>query len=179
VDVADAHRTAHEARCRGTPFAPPDVGWGVSLGSPRSSAAASRERAKIDGYACGAAKRSRTERATERAALVPAWSALQRQKVDGSPTMLSASALSEKSGFPWHSDYLGGMAAVYAACLAVLRPGGLLVTVTKNMRRGGRLVDLAATTRRLAVDAGFAYLQHVVALLAAVRGGQLVARPSF
>jgi hypothetical protein len=82
VNVADAHRTAHEARCRGTPFAPPDVGWGVSLGSPRSSTAASRERAKIDGYACGAAKRSRTERATERAALVPGWSALQR-RVDG------------------------------------------------------------------------------------------------
>jgi hypothetical protein len=64
------------------PFAPPDVGWGVSLGSPRSSAAASRERAKIDGYACGAAKRSRTERATARAALVPAWSALQRRVMD-------------------------------------------------------------------------------------------------
>jgi hypothetical protein len=33
---------------------------------------------------------------------------------------------------------------------AVLRPGGLLVTVTKNTRRKGRLFDLAATTTRLA-----------------------------
>jgi len=78
VDVADAHRTAHGARCRGTPFTPPDVGWGASLGSPRSTAAASRERTKIDGDACGAAKRSRTERA----ALVPGWSALQRRLCD-------------------------------------------------------------------------------------------------
>ncbi len=71
------------------------------------------------------------------------------------------------------------MAAVYAACHAVLRPGGLLVTVTKNMRRHGRLVDLAAMTRRLAVDAGLGYLQHVVALHAGIRDGRLVARPSF
>lgn len=61
------------------------------------------------------------------------------------------------------------MAAVYTACHAVLRPGGLLVTVTKNMRRHGRLVDLAAITRRLAIDAGFSYLQHVVALHIAIR----------
>jgi hypothetical protein len=71
------------------------------------------------------------------------------------------------------------MAAVYAACHAVLRPSGLLVTVTKNMRRHGRLIDLAAVTRRLAVDAGFGYLQHVVALHAGIRDGRLVARPSF
>jgi tRNA G10 N-methylase Trm11 len=75
--------------------------------------------------------------------------------------------------------YRAAMVAVYAACHAVLRPGGLLVTVTKNMRRHGRLVDLAAVTRRLAVDAGFSYLQHVVALHAGIRGGRLVPRPSF
>ena len=75
--------------------------------------------------------------------------------------------------------YLAEMAAVYAACFTVLRPGGLLVTVTKNMRRAGRLVDLAGITVRLAHEAGFVYLQHVVALLGAVRGGELVAHPSF
>ncbi len=75
--------------------------------------------------------------------------------------------------------YATAMAEVYAACFAVLRPGGLFVTVTKNMRRGGQLVDLAATTQQLATAAGFAYLQHVVALLAGVRDGGLVARPSF
>ena len=75
--------------------------------------------------------------------------------------------------------YAEAMAEVYVACHAVLRPGGLLVTVTKNMRRAGRCVDLAALTVTLARSAGFAYLGHVVALHAAVRDSQLIARPSF
>ena len=72
-----------------------------------------------------------------------------------------------------------GIAEVLAGCAQVLRPGGLLVTVTKNTRRDGRLNDLATTTVQLADQAGLAYLQHVVALHAAVRHGELVARPSF
>jgi DNA modification methylase len=75
--------------------------------------------------------------------------------------------------------YEAAMAEVYAACHAVLRPGGLLVTVTKNMRRAGRCVDLAALTVGLARSAGFSYLGHVVALHAAIRDSRLVARPSF
>lgn len=75
--------------------------------------------------------------------------------------------------------YATAMAVVYAGCADILKPGGLLVTVTKNTRRGGRLFDLAAGTVALAQQAGFTYLQHVIALHAAVRGGGLVARPSF
>lgn len=75
--------------------------------------------------------------------------------------------------------YRAAMASVYAACFDVLRPGGLLVTVTKNMRRNGRLVDLTAVTTELAAGAGFGYLQHNIALLAAIRGDALVSRPSF
>ncbi len=63
-----------------------------------------------------------------------------------------------------------------AACVALLRPGGLLVTITRSQQHGGQLVDLAALTVRAAEQAGLAYLQHVVALLAPVRAGQL--RPS-
>jgi modification methylase len=75
--------------------------------------------------------------------------------------------------------YLAELASVYAGCFAVLRPGGLLVVVTKNLRRQGRRLDLATITVELATQAGFQYLQRVVALLAAVRDGQLHARPSF
>jgi modification methylase len=75
--------------------------------------------------------------------------------------------------------YLAELATVYAGCYAVLRPGGLLVTVTKNLRRRGRVLDLATIAVELATRAGFAHLQHVVALLAAVRDGELYARPSF
>ena len=75
--------------------------------------------------------------------------------------------------------YEQAMAAIYAACLAVLRPGGILAVVTKNTRRKGRTLDLAGLTVALAEAAGFTYLQHVVALHAAIRGDDLVARPSF
>jgi modification methylase len=75
--------------------------------------------------------------------------------------------------------YLAELAGVYAGCFEVLRPGGLLVTVTKNLRRRGRVLDLATITVELATQAGFQYLQHVVALLAAIRDGELHARPSF
>lgn len=71
------------------------------------------------------------------------------------------------------------MAQVYAGCHAILRPGGVLITVTKNLRRKGRLFDLAGATVGLATEAGFAYQQHVVTLLCAIRGDGLVARPSF
>jgi tRNA G10 N-methylase Trm11 len=50
--------------------------------------------------------------------------------------------------------YLDAMAEVYATCATVLRPGGLLVTVTRNPRPQGRLFDLAAATVQLAQQAG-------------------------
>ena len=75
--------------------------------------------------------------------------------------------------------YEQAMAEIYAGCFALLRPGGILVTVTKHTRRGGRTLDLAGLTSTLARREGFTYLAHVVALHAAVRDSQLVARPSF
>ena len=75
--------------------------------------------------------------------------------------------------------YERAMADVYAGCYALLRPGGILVTVTKHTRRQRRTLDLAALTGRLAAAQGFTYLAHVVALHAAVRDGELVGRPSF
>jgi tRNA G10 N-methylase Trm11 len=76
------------------------------------------------------------------------------------------------------SPPLGVDAAVYASCLALLRPGGLFVTVTKNSNRNGRLVDVAGTTVALARSVGFGYRQHVIAFRAAICDGDLVARPS-
>jgi DNA modification methylase len=83
--------------------------------------------------------------------------------------------LGHARGEIWRS----GIAEVLVGCAWLLRPGGLLATVTKNTRRSGRLNDLAADTIRLAEEAGFGYLQHIIALHAAVRDGALVARPSF
>lgn len=75
--------------------------------------------------------------------------------------------------------YEAAMADIYAGCYELLRPGGVLVTVTKHTRRAGRTLDLAGLTSTLARRAGFTYLAHVVALHAAIRDSDLVARPSF
>src|SRR6266508_3737368 len=60
-----------------------------------------------------------------------------------------------------------------AAAAMLLHPGGLLVAVTRTQQHTGRLVDHTAATIRTAEEAGFAYLQHVIALLAPVREGRL------
>ncbi len=60
-----------------------------------------------------------------------------------------------------------------------LRPGGHLVTVTRNERRGQRFVDVAAATVQGATSAGFEYLQHNIALLCSVTGSGFATRPSF
>ncbi len=74
--------------------------------------------------------------------------------------------------------YLSSMAAVYAGCARLLAPGGFLVLVTKNMRAGGTLSNLAGDTTRLCQHAGLDYWQHIVAVLATVRDGELRPRPS-
>jgi DNA modification methylase len=74
--------------------------------------------------------------------------------------------------------YTAAMAKVYAGCFTLLRPGGILAVVTKNSVRRGRTLDLAGLTVALAEAAGFTYLQHVIALHAAIRDGDLVDRAS-
>jgi hypothetical protein len=81
---------------------------------------------------------------------------------------------SDRSG----ETYLSSMVAVYAGCARLLAPGGFLVLVTKNMRAGGTLSNLMGDTTRLCQHAGLDYWQHIVALLATVRDGELRPRPS-
>jgi modification methylase len=77
------------------------------------------------------------------------------------------------------TQYRDAMAEVYAACAATLKPGGFLVVVTKNLRAGGELHDLAGDTVELCQQTGLLYWQHVIALHAAIRDSELVPRPSF
>jgi modification methylase len=74
--------------------------------------------------------------------------------------------------------YLAAMADVYAACAAVLRPGGFLVLVTKDMRSDGALRNLSGETIQLCQDTGLRYWQRVIGLLATVHDSELVMRPS-
>lgn len=77
------------------------------------------------------------------------------------------------------ASYLDAMAEVYDTAAAVLKPGGYLVTVTKSTRSGGALRDLAGETVALCQRAGLVYWQHVIGLLATIRDGELIPRPSF
>ncbi len=70
------------------------------------------------------------------------------------------------------------MRNVYAACARMLKPGGYLVTVTKNMRANGALRNIAGDTTVICQQVGLAYQQHVIALLASLREDGLVPRPS-
>lgn len=106
----------------------------------------------------------------------PGWCAGQRLCP---PETLNYSTDKANIGHARGAAYATAMTEVYAACHRVLRPGGLLVTVTKNTRRRGRCLDLAGLTVSAARSVGFAYVQHVVALLGPIRDGQLCARPSF
>src|ERR1700678_527445 len=91
------------------------------------------------------------------------------------PASLNSSTNRANLGHARGTVYAEAMAEIYTACHAVLRPGGLLVVVTKNTRRKGRTQDLAGLTVALAADAGFSYLGHVIALHAAIRDGELAA----
>jgi modification methylase len=75
--------------------------------------------------------------------------------------------------------YLAAMAEVYRGCAAVLRPGGYLVVVTKDTATNAGIRDLSGATVALCQDAGLTYWQRVISLLATIRGGELVMRPSF
>jgi hypothetical protein len=76
-------------------------------------------------------------------------------------------------------SYLEAMSLIYEACARVLRPGGFLVLVTKDMRTRGGLRNLAGETIALCEQAGLRYWQHVIALQATITGGELQPRPSF
>jgi modification methylase len=75
--------------------------------------------------------------------------------------------------------YLTAMAGVYGACAAVLKPGGYLVLVTKDMRSAGALRNLSGETITLCEETGLLYWQRIIALLATVRDAEIVMRPSF
>lgn len=85
----------------------------------------------------------------------------------------------ENIGHARGAGYRDAMAEVYAASAAALKPGGFLVVVTKNLRAGGAMHDLAGDTVRLCQQTGLLYWQHVIALHAAIRDSALVPRPSF
>ncbi|WP_327007675.1 DNA methyltransferase [Dactylosporangium sp. NBC_01737] len=72
-----------------------------------------------------------------------------------------------------------GFAQILRGCATLLRPGGTVVVTARPWRKNGELVDLPSAVIGAGVRAGLVPTERCVALLAAVRDGQLVARPSF
>ena len=57
-------------------------------------------------------------------------------------------------------SYLSAMLQVYQQCHKVLRPGGLMILVTKNFIRNKQVVRLDTDTIKLCEQAGFTYLER-------------------
>lgn len=72
-----------------------------------------------------------------------------------------------------------GFAQILAGCHTLLKPGGVVVVTARPWRKHGELVDLPSAVIGAGVRAGLTPVDRCVALLAAVRDGGLVARPSF
>jgi modification methylase len=76
-------------------------------------------------------------------------------------------------------ELLAGFTAILAGCAALLRPGGLAVVTARPWRQHGELVDLPAAVIAAGASAGLIPVARCVALLAGLRSGRLIARPSF
>jgi SAM-dependent methyltransferase len=74
---------------------------------------------------------------------------------------------------------LDGFTRILHGCATLLRPGGTVVVTARPWRRNGHLVDLPTAVITAGINAGLQPVERCVALLAAVRGGRLIARPSF
>ncbi|WP_307843635.1 DNA methyltransferase [Streptomyces sp. B15] len=74
---------------------------------------------------------------------------------------------------------LAAFTRILHECSCVLRPGGTVVVVARPWRESGELVDLPAAVLEAGKRAGLAPIEHNIALLAGLRDGQLVLRPSF
>jgi hypothetical protein len=76
-------------------------------------------------------------------------------------------------------DLLDGLAEILAASRALLRPGGIAVLTTRPWRQRGELVDFPGAVLTAGAAAGLIPVERCVALLAGLRDGTLVPRPSF
>ena len=76
-------------------------------------------------------------------------------------------------------ELLAGFTEILAGCAVLLRPGGLAVVTARPWRQHGELVDLPAAVIAAGARAGLIPVARCVALLAGLRGGRLIARPSF
>ena len=76
-------------------------------------------------------------------------------------------------------DLLTGFTRILAGCKELLRPGGIVAITARPWRQHGELTDLPAAVIAAGTGAGLIPAARHVALLAGLRDGHLIARPSF
>lgn len=76
-------------------------------------------------------------------------------------------------------ELLHAVHGIFAASVALLRPGGTVVVTTRPWRRDGLLVDFPGAVLRSADAAGLVPEQRLVALLSGLSGDRIVPRASF
>lgn len=76
-------------------------------------------------------------------------------------------------------ELLDGFTQILAACRDLLRPGGLAVITARPWRNRGEMIDLPSAVLGCGEQAGLVPAARYIALLAGVRDGRLIARPSF
>jgi modification methylase len=76
-------------------------------------------------------------------------------------------------------ELIDAFAAILSACRELLRPGGIVAVTARPWREHGSLIDLPGEVLAAGAIAGLTPIQRCVALLAGVRDGELIARPSF
>ena len=74
---------------------------------------------------------------------------------------------------------LDAMRTILAGCAALLRPDGVVAMTVRPWWRDGQLIDLPGALVRVGEEAGLVLYERNVALLAGLRGDQLVPRTSF
>jgi len=89
----------------------------------------------------------------------------------GATTIKKGATKSSQSGYTETKDihnignlkadtYLGAMFQVYRECFKVLKPGGVMVLITKNFVRNKKVVRLDLDTIKLCEAAGFTYVER-------------------
>ena len=87
--------------------------------------------------------------------------------------------LPARAGRRGRPSFADALAEILAGCTRMLAPDGRLVLTARPYRSQGALVDLPGQIIALAEGAGLALAERRVALLAGLRGGELVPRTSF
>lgn len=76
-------------------------------------------------------------------------------------------------------ELIEGFARILEGCAALLRDGGIIAVTARPWREHGALIDLPGEVITAGEIAGLTPVARCVALLAGIRDGQQIARPSF